>query len=539
MTEDREYYDIAKAFATIEAELLDSMMRNMYRHKLEENVEGKEWAQWQAVMLAELNEYKKKNRVKFKKDFEYINQMLEEAIIQARKDGNMDQEEEILEAIQNGYGYHRYGEAVNGSFFRVNDRKMDALIKATTNDMKQAETAMLRKANDDFRKVIYHSQVYMASGAATYEKAVDMAANDFLMRGIQCVKYKGGSMHNIKDYADMVLRTTTKRAYLTGEGEMRQSWGISLVILNKRTNACPKCTPFVGKVLIDDVWSGGKPDGKHRLMSEAISQGLYHPRCKDAHTTYFGSNKTKPYTKEERQKLEDDYKEEQKERAKQRQIEGLERVEKHALSPDTKRLAGRKKELLQKDSNKTPKYLLKQGKDKTAEIAELDSAMEMMPQKIRDKARTMEVRIGVTDSSKYDYNNNIMYLAVGAKKSHIIHEFGHLAETLIPKEKVDELKKRIIGEVCIEDLIAKMYYDNKGREIEVYLLKNDDFVSEYQGRIYSDNVVEDILNGKVMELMYEFISEPFGMYIENPKALQRKNEEFYNLFKGVFDNVNE
>lgn len=353
MTEDREYYDIAKAFAAIEAELLDSMMRNMHRHKLEENVEGKEWAQWQAVMLAELNEYKKKNRVKFKKDFEYINQMFEEAIIQARKDGNMDQEAEILEAIQNGYGYHRYGEAVNGSFFRVNDRKMDALIKATTNDMKQAETAMLRKANDDFRKVIYHSQVYMASGAATYEKAVDMAANDFLMRGIQCVKYKGGSMHNIKDYADMVLRTTTKRAYLTGEGEMRQSWGISLVILNKRTNACPKCTPFVGKVLIDDVWSGGKPDGKHRLMSEAIRQGLYHPRCKDAHTTYFGSNKTKPYTKEERQKLEDDYKEEQKERAKQRQIEGLERVEKHALSPDTRKLAKRKREILEKNIVKT------------------------------------------------------------------------------------------------------------------------------------------------------------------------------------------
>lgn len=539
MAEDNEYYDIARAFAAIEAELLDSMMRNMFRHKLEENIEGKEWAQWQAVMLAELNEYKKQNRAKFKRDFEYINQMLEEAIIQARKDGNMDQEAEILEAIQNGYGYHRYGEAVNGSFFRVNDRKMDALIEATTNDMKQAETAMLRKANDNFRKVIYHAQVYMASGAATYEKAVDMAANDFLMRGIQCVKYKGGSMHNIKDYADMVLRTTTKRAYLTGEGEMRQSWGISLVILNKRTNACPKCTPFVGKVLVDDVWSAGKPDGKHQLMSKAIQQGLYHPRCKDVHTTYFGSGEEKPYTKEERQRLADDYKKEQKEQAKKRQIEGLERVEKHALSPDTRKLAGRKKELLQKDINKTPQYLLKQGEDKTEEIAELDSAIKLMPQKIKNKAQTMEVRIGVTDSSKYDYNKNIMYLAEGAKRSHIIHEFGHLAETLIPKEKVDELKKRIIGEVCIEDLIAKMYYDNKGREIEVYLLKNNAFVSEYQGRIYSNNVVEDILNGKVMELMYEFISEPFGMYIENPKALQRENEEFYNLFKGVFNNVDE
>lgn len=535
MAEDREYYDIAKAFAAIEAELLDSMMRNMFRHKLEENVEGKEWAQWQAVMMAELNEYKKKNRTKFKEDFEYINQMLEEAIIQARKDGNMDQEAEILEAIQNGYGYHRYGEAVNGSFFRVNDRKMDALIMATTNDMKQAETAMLRKANDNFRKVIYHSQAYMASGAATYEKAVDMAANDFLMRGIQCVKYKGGSMHNIKDYADMVLRTTTKRAYLTGEGEMRQSWGISLVILNKRTNACPKCTPFVGKVLIDDVWSGGKPDGKHLLMSNAIEQGLYHPRCKDAHTTYFGSSEAKPYTKEERQRLEDDYKKEQKENAKQRQIEGLERVERHALSTDTKKLAGRKKELLQKDINKAQQYLLKQGKDKTVEIAELDSAIELMPQKIRDKAKAMEVRIGVTDSSKYDYNKNIMYLAEGAKRSHIIHEFGHMAETLIPKKKVDELKKKIIGEVYIEDLTTKLYYDNKGGEIEAYLLKNNKFVSEYQGRIYSENLARDIANGDIMDLLYEFISEPFKEYVEHTDVLREKYREYYDLFQEVFN----
>lgn len=62
----------------------------------------------------------------------------------------------------------------------------------------------------------------------------------------------------------------------------------------KRGNPCPKCLPFVGKVLIDDVWSGGSKDGvdpetgkKYPLMSYAISKGLYHPRCKDSHTTYF------------------------------------------------------------------------------------------------------------------------------------------------------------------------------------------------------------------------------------------------------------
>ena len=38
---------------------------------------------------------------------------------------------------------------------------------------------------------------------------------------------------------------------------MRQEWGVSTVIMNKRGNPCPKCLPWVGKVLIDDVWSGG------------------------------------------------------------------------------------------------------------------------------------------------------------------------------------------------------------------------------------------------------------------------------------------
>lgn len=54
--------------------------------------------------------------------------------------------------------------------------------------------------------------------------------------------------------------------------------GISTVIMNKRANACPKCLPFVGKVLIDDVWSGGDAsDGNYPLMSSAIAAGLYHP----------------------------------------------------------------------------------------------------------------------------------------------------------------------------------------------------------------------------------------------------------------------
>ncbi|MCQ4638683.1 phage minor capsid protein, partial [Anaerovorax odorimutans] len=125
---------------------------------------------------------------------------------------------------------------------------------------------------------------------------------DFLAAGINCIEYANGARHTMQDYAYMAIQTAAKRAYLTGEGEKRQEWGVSTVIMNKRGNPCPKCLPFVGKVMIDDVWSGGrKSDGTYPLMSTAISAGLYHPRCKDSHSTYFPGITTAEdrWTKEE------------------------------------------------------------------------------------------------------------------------------------------------------------------------------------------------------------------------------------------------
>ena len=316
-------YDIQEAFATIEEELIKSMMRNMQRHRVEEVAEGMEWSMWQAEQLKVLEKYKKANKITFPKQFSYINNSIEGLINQARQQGNMDQEIEILKAIKEGYKKYSLparmrhfisdnkGKSIkeiidmllkrnvpaelSGSFFKLNDRKLEALIRATKQDLQKAETAMLRMANDQYRKIIFNAQVYVNTGAATYEKAVDMAAKDFLSAGINCIEYKNGARVNIASYAAMALRTASKRAYLTGEGEKRQEWGISTVIMNKRGAACPRCLPFVGKILIDDVWSGGKAsDGSYPLMSGAIAAGLYHPNCKDSHTTYFEGITTPP-----------------------------------------------------------------------------------------------------------------------------------------------------------------------------------------------------------------------------------------------------
>ena len=349
-------YDLAEAFRSIENELIASMIRNLDRHRAEETKEGYNWSMWQVEQLKALEKYKRKNQKKYQKQFKSINSQIEHLIRQARMKGNMKQEIRILQAIRKGWktsGTTRAPahDAMTAEFFKLNDRKLDALIEATMHDMEAAETAVLRKANDDYRKAIFNAQVYANSGAGTYEKAVDMATKDMLSRGLNCVMYANGARHTLADYADMALRTASKRAYLQGEGEKRQEWGIATVIMAKRGNPCPKCLPFVGKVLIDDVWSGGSKDGvdpesgkRYPLMSYAISKGLYHPRCKDSHTTYFPGISTADdsWTAEELEAIGQQSKDEARQQYAARQEEKYGRLAKYSLDPENQEQYGRK-----------------------------------------------------------------------------------------------------------------------------------------------------------------------------------------------------
>lgn len=340
-------YDLAEAFRSIENELIASMIRNLDRHRAEETKEGYNWSMWQVKQLKALEKYKRDNQKKYQKQFRNLNTQIEDLIREARRRGGMDQEIQILEAIKKGWEAPPR-QKMTGEFFRLNNRKLEALIEATVKDMKKAETAILRKANDDYRKAIFDAQVYANSGAGTYEKAVDMATKDMLSRGLNCVEYSNGARHTLPDYADMAIRTANKRAYLQGEGEKRQEWDIHTVIMAKRGNPCPKCLPFVGKVLIDDVWSNGSGSGnkgtdpetgkKYPLMSYAISKGLYHPRCKDSHTTYFPgiSSADDTWTQKELEDIGLKNQQEAQQQYAERQKEKYERLSEYSLDAENK-----------------------------------------------------------------------------------------------------------------------------------------------------------------------------------------------------------
>lgn len=291
-------YDISSIFKDMEDYLLSSMSRNMQKHTKWENDENFQWEMWQVKQLEGLNEYRKRNKQYARKQSGYVRAKIEELLRQSNEHGGMEQEIKILEAIKKGFKPGRTPKGIESSFFKVNERKLNAMIKSIDSDMKKASTAMLRMTNDEYRKTIFKAQVFANTGTMTTDQAIDMATKDFLSKGINCIEYKDGKRVNIASYAEMAIRTANQRAYLQGEGAKRDEWGIHTVLIS-RYGACSEiCLPWQGKVYIDDVYSGGTAEEADKtgypLLSTAIAGGLFHPNCKHIMTTFFEGISTVP-----------------------------------------------------------------------------------------------------------------------------------------------------------------------------------------------------------------------------------------------------
>lgn len=334
-------YNLSEAFAVIEDYLIDSMRRNMLRHIAQEQREYFSWSQWQADMLSGLREYKRENADKFKGIYPVIEQKIEDAMQEAYDTGEATQEQVILSAIRKGYTAYRPKNTQNGEFFRMNKRKMNALVTETQKSMTKATAAALRMANDQYRSIIFGAQVFYNAGAGTLWQAVDMASKKFLQAGLNCIEYRDGRRVNIASYAEMALRTANTRAYLHGEAAMRERYGIHTVIVNRHNAACPLCVPFQGRVFIDDVWGGGTAAEAqvkgYPLLSEAMAAGLYHPNCKDGHTTFFvGINEFHPPTARMKEEQARRYDLQQQQRYHERQIRKYKRLCQGTIDEETR-----------------------------------------------------------------------------------------------------------------------------------------------------------------------------------------------------------
>ena len=279
---DRE---IAQIYRDMELYLIKSMQRNLARHLAEEADAGIRYPQWQAEKLKELKRYQRENRQIISSRTRGLSDRVSEHMKAELRQGSKHELKRYKKALGKGY---KSAKAVRKSFFKVNDRKISGMINALQNDLGAANTAVLRMMNDTYRQTIFRAGMYASNGVMTETQAYDMAVKDFLTRGINCIEYRDGRRVNIADYTSMAVRTANQRAYMVGEGEFRKSIGETLVIISHHATACKLCRPFERKVLIDDVYSGGKQeDGDYMLLSEAMKLGLFHPRCRHGLGTYY------------------------------------------------------------------------------------------------------------------------------------------------------------------------------------------------------------------------------------------------------------
>jgi len=173
------------------------------------------------------------------------------------------------------------------SFFQVNKPKLDACINDAHRDMDQVRFAAASRMGAGYEEILKKADIYMQTGTMTLQQAIDMASREFLAAGLNCVEYENGRRVNITSYVEMALRASSRRAALTAEGAKRDQWNEHLVVSPTLYSTCEHCQKWQGVVLVDDVYSNGKSDGIHHLLSEAIKDHFLHPNCRHPLVTYF------------------------------------------------------------------------------------------------------------------------------------------------------------------------------------------------------------------------------------------------------------
>ena len=525
-------YKIKQLYEKMEMEIISSMKRNYQRHLNEEVKTGFKYTQWQAEKLKELKRYQRENQ-----DIigEYTNNLSEEISKQLQEElrqGSINAIKQYNKALKQDL---KPSKIMNRSFFKTNDKKINALIKSVNNDLKTANTAVLRMANDQYRQVIHKSAFFVGNGVFTEQQAAKMATReltelqltklaidesnkDFLSRGLNSIEYSDGRRVNIASYSQMAVRTANLRAQLMGEGDFRKSIGRTLVQATSHGGACPICQKWEGRVFIDDVYSGGtSKDGNYMLLSTAMKQGFLHPNCRHGLTTYYPELEGIENETDEEYQADMDYIN-QRINYIERNIKRYDRLKTGSIDTSNVRYYSNK-EKQWKNELKTSE-IMKKARDITS---------------VEFQRRTAGVKVSRIDEN-YSYINlaeNKIYLGATVDEYDFIHELGHKLQLSFTKSELKEYNKIIKAKFSA---FSKSDFKTvNGKSGKYWVLKDSSgFVSSYQTRVYDG--IGNFIFGKVnVKYLQEYFSEGVKYYYKNPSLLKSKDSNLYNFIKKVVD----
>ena len=135
---------------------------------------------------------------------------------------------------------------------------------------------LVRGAQDVIRDVnqLVATKAFNEASVFTRRKMSQTLAEKLAKKGIGSVAYANGRNVPLDSYAEMVGRTMSGRAAVTGSLARYQEMGVDLVQVSGHFRTCDLCAPWEGKILSQS----GSSD-KYPPLQVAIESGLLHPNC--------------------------------------------------------------------------------------------------------------------------------------------------------------------------------------------------------------------------------------------------------------------
>lgn len=175
---------------------------------------------------------------------------------------------------------------------------------------------------------------------------VDRVQSIFLEKGITGKILANGAEKEAYSEVEFLMRDFSHKTLLEAQGETAKAYGMQpLVRVSAHPSSCPLCSPWQDAILIDDVYQGGIADGKHELLSKAISAGLGHYNCRHNWVNYVeGLDEPKIFQQDKQSKLKtaQNYAMEQRQREIERTIRKYKRIENASLTNEKSILANQK-----------------------------------------------------------------------------------------------------------------------------------------------------------------------------------------------------
>jgi hypothetical protein len=216
---------------------------------------------------------------------------------------------------------------------------VDAVIKSTTKQRLEPQTQS--------QKSVLKSMLSMTLGAALsaitqaktegfnqllgitaqvdtskdIHQEIDRVQGVYISKGIQVAS--GTTVKELSAFMEFTERNNSQQLLRQAKGERSAQYGMHYIQISAHPSSCPLCVPWQLKVLIDDLWSDGKPDGKTPLASEAVADGLWHFNCRHDSTVFIpGFDRTELQKKEmaSREETAKRYAVEQQQRHNERNI---------------------------------------------------------------------------------------------------------------------------------------------------------------------------------------------------------------------------